>query len=50
MELVVRMRRYMKKNKRPYHVAYVPDPLCWTEVPDLGNYLEGKETDGQEVP
>jgi len=39
MELVVRMRRYMKKNKRPYHVAYVPDPLCWTEVPESWQLL-----------
>jgi hypothetical protein len=33
MELVVRMRRYMVENKQPYVVTYVPDPLCWTEVP-----------------
>lgn len=33
MELVVRMRRYMEKNKRPYKVVYIPDPLCWTEAP-----------------
>jgi len=33
MELVVRMRRYMQENKRPYRVAYIPDPLCWTEAP-----------------
>lgn len=39
MELVVRMRRHMKKNKRPYHVAYVPDPLCWTEVPESWKLL-----------
>src|SRR5574338_385405 len=33
MELVVRMRRYMEENKLPYTVAYIPDPLCWTEAP-----------------
>ena len=33
MELVVRMRRYMVENKHPYIVTYIPDPLCWTEVP-----------------
>ncbi len=41
MELVVRMRRYMHENKKPYIATYIPDPLCWTEVPDsykiLGN-------------
>lgn len=34
MEIVVRMRRYMVESKQPYKIAYIPDPLCWTEVPD----------------
>lgn len=33
MEIVVRMRRFMVENGRKYTVAYVPDPLCWTEAP-----------------
>jgi cellulose synthase/poly-beta-1,6-N-acetylglucosamine synthase-like glycosyltransferase/phosphoglycerol transferase MdoB-like AlkP superfamily enzyme len=33
MELIVRMRRYMEENKLPYKVNFIPDPLCWTEVP-----------------
>ncbi len=33
MELVVRMRRYMADRQIPYKVAFVPDPLCWTEAP-----------------
>jgi cellulose synthase/poly-beta-1,6-N-acetylglucosamine synthase-like glycosyltransferase len=34
MELVVRMRRYMHENKMgKYKVDFIPDPLCWTEVP-----------------
>ncbi|MFM2206296.1 MAG: hypothetical protein RL213_271 [Bacteroidota bacterium] len=33
MELVIRMRRYMEENDRPYRVVYLPDPLCWTEAP-----------------
>ncbi|MEQ1625660.1 MAG: glycosyltransferase family 2 protein, partial [Sediminibacterium sp.] len=33
MELVVRMRRYMEEKKEDYIVKYIPDPLCWTEVP-----------------
>ncbi|MCK5067980.1 MAG: glycosyltransferase family 2 protein [Bacteroidales bacterium] len=33
MELVVRIRRYMADNKLDYDVVYIPDPLCWTEVP-----------------
>ncbi len=33
MELVLRMRRYMAEHKEKYEVTYIPDPLCWTEVP-----------------
>lgn len=33
MELVVRMRKYMHEQGQRYKVAYIPDPLCWTEVP-----------------
>ena len=33
MELVVRMRTYMHRNKLDYKVYYIPDPLCWTEAP-----------------
>jgi cellulose synthase/poly-beta-1,6-N-acetylglucosamine synthase-like glycosyltransferase len=33
MELVLRMRRYMSENDKKYEVTYIPDPLCWTEVP-----------------
>ncbi|HEY0899907.1 MAG TPA: sulfatase-like hydrolase/transferase [Sphingobacteriaceae bacterium] len=33
MELLVRMRRYMEEQRLPYRVAFIPDPLCWTEAP-----------------
>ena len=33
MELVVRIRRYMADHGMDYDVVYIPDPLCWTEVP-----------------
>ncbi|MDA9555599.1 glycosyltransferase family 2 protein, partial [Pelobium sp.] len=33
MELVVRMRRYMEEHNIAYKVAFIPDPLCWTEAP-----------------
>lgn len=39
MELVVRMRRYCRKNEIPYKVDFIPDPLCWTEVPESWNVL-----------
>lgn len=34
MEIIVRMRRHMEEKKAKYRVAYIPDPLCWTEAPD----------------
>tara|TARA_Y100001935_G_C17311764_1_gene517155 strand:+ start:16857 stop:18281 length:1425 start_codon:yes stop_codon:yes gene_type:complete len=34
MEIVVRMRRLMHNKNIPYEVEYIPDPLCWTEVPE----------------
>ena len=33
MELVLRMRRYMCETDQKYEITYIPDPLCWTEVP-----------------
>jgi biofilm PGA synthesis N-glycosyltransferase PgaC len=33
MELVLRMRRFMAERNKKYEVTYIPDPLCWTEVP-----------------
>ncbi len=34
MELVVRLHDRMIKDRRPYRITYVPDPICWTEVPE----------------
>ncbi len=33
-ELIVRMHRHMREQRVPYCVAFVPDPVCWTEVPE----------------
>lgn len=34
IELVVRMHRYMREQRRPYRVEFLPDPVCWTEAPE----------------
>lgn len=34
MELVVRLHRHMREQGRPYRIEFVPDPVCWTEVPE----------------
>lgn len=33
-ELVVRLHRCLREWKHPYHITLVPDPVCWTEVPE----------------
>jgi cellulose synthase/poly-beta-1,6-N-acetylglucosamine synthase-like glycosyltransferase len=34
MELVLRLHRLYRMSGRPYRISFVPDPICWTEVPD----------------
>lgn len=34
MEIVFRIRRYMHDRREAYTIEYIPDPLCWTEVPE----------------
>lgn len=34
MELVIRMQRFMIESEQKYLVAYIPNPLCWTEAPE----------------
>lgn len=33
MDLVVRLHRHLRRQRRPYSIRFVPDPICWTEVP-----------------
>ena len=32
-DLVARMHRHMLEQRQPYRMLFVPDPVCWTEVP-----------------
>ncbi len=34
MELVLRLHHTMRAQGRPYAIVYLPDPICWTEVPE----------------
>jgi cellulose synthase/poly-beta-1,6-N-acetylglucosamine synthase-like glycosyltransferase len=34
MELIVRLHRYFRERERPYRIAFVPEPVCWTEAPE----------------
>jgi cellulose synthase/poly-beta-1,6-N-acetylglucosamine synthase-like glycosyltransferase len=33
MELVLRLHHTMREQRRPYSIVFLPDPICWTEVP-----------------
>ena len=33
LDLVVRLHRHLQQQRRKYRVVFVPDPVCWTEVP-----------------
>jgi len=39
MELVVRMHRYLREQRREYEMHFLPDPVCWTEVPESARNL-----------
>jgi cellulose synthase/poly-beta-1,6-N-acetylglucosamine synthase-like glycosyltransferase len=33
LDLIVRMHRHLRDRNEEYRVGFVPDPVCWTEVP-----------------
>jgi cellulose synthase/poly-beta-1,6-N-acetylglucosamine synthase-like glycosyltransferase len=34
VDLVVRLHRYLRERDEEYRIRFVPDPVCWTEVPE----------------
>ncbi|MEZ0276399.1 MAG: glycosyltransferase family 2 protein [Roseimicrobium sp.] len=44
MELVVRLHRWAGDTESPSEVWHVPDPVCWTEVPDSVSVLSRQRT------
>ena len=44
MELVVRMHRQRRERREPYRIGFVPDPICWTEVPESLRVLRRQRT------
>ncbi len=39
MELVVRLHHYYRDKNEPYRVRFLPEPVCWTEVPESWKVL-----------
>lgn len=42
MELVVRLHRFCREQKRPYAITFVPDPVAWTQCPESLSDLYGQ--------
>jgi cellulose synthase/poly-beta-1,6-N-acetylglucosamine synthase-like glycosyltransferase len=38
-ELVVALQEHLRRNRRPHRVVFVPEPVCWTEVPETWQVL-----------
>jgi cellulose synthase/poly-beta-1,6-N-acetylglucosamine synthase-like glycosyltransferase len=34
MELVIKLHRLWREKKLPYRIDFIPEPVCWTEVPE----------------
>lgn len=34
MELILKLHKYMRKKRYKYRINFLPDPICWTQVPD----------------
>jgi cellulose synthase/poly-beta-1,6-N-acetylglucosamine synthase-like glycosyltransferase len=44
MDLVVRLHRKLRRERRPYRITFVPEPICWTEVPSDTKSLMAQRT------
>ncbi|MEX1212333.1 MAG: glycosyltransferase [Balneolaceae bacterium] len=42
MELVVRIHRHFRDRNLPYRIRFMPEPVCWTEVPEDLESLGGQ--------
>lgn len=42
MELVVRLHKHFRQKNEEYSIRFLPEPVCWTEVPEDWNVL-GKQ-------
>lgn len=40
MDLVLRIHRHFRLNKKPYRIEFVVDPVCWTEAPETFSVLK----------
>lgn len=41
-DIVLKIHRHMRDEKRDYRITFVPEPLCWTEVPETARDLSSQ--------
>ena len=34
MDIIVKLHKHMREKKYRYKIAFLPDPICWTQVPE----------------
>lgn len=44
LELVVKLHRHMRDQGLDYRIEFVPEPVCWTEVPETWRMLARQRT------
>lgn len=44
MELVVKLHRRMREQGAPYRIAFIAEPVCWTEAPETLSVLGRQRT------
>jgi len=47
MELIVRLHRTLSAQRKSYRITFVPEPICWSTVPDDIGTLRRQRTDGR---
>lgn len=48
MEVVLRMHRVLAQQNESYKIDYIPDPICWTQVPGDVNSLRSQRISWQQ--
>ncbi|WP_078379863.1 glycosyltransferase family 2 protein [Sutcliffiella halmapala] len=44
MELIVRLHRKIKEEKKKAKIFFIPQPVCWTEAPESAYFLKRQRT------
>ncbi|WP_312653536.1 glycosyltransferase [Proteiniclasticum sp.] len=42
MELILKIHRLMRREKKEYEIVFIPDPVCWTQAPEDLKSLRGQ--------